>query len=1119
MTSRPILARWAIAVALLAAVLPSAAFGIAQRPAGTRAVRQAMPAQVPHRSEQVAGIVLVKFKDSSAPAVRRTLTARGVSASALPAATRRGISAVRIPKGRTAAAFVAELKADSNVAVAAPDFKRYPVAYLPPNDPAYNDSATYSNPDPNQARNMVSSYGKSWWLRDLGVNAAAAWQHGFSDPSARNFPVRAPASTFKVAVLDTGFYMNHPDKGPNIVAGIDEFGYRTPSGDLATDTDVTPPVADSSVSSDPREALFIVSHGTCTAGEVAAATRNDEGVASAGYDAEVVVYKVMGKDLDPSSQDYQYVYIDDQALINAIYDATDAGCKVISMSLGGDTDSPLFQNAVNYAWGHGVAILAATGNNPTAPVLFPAADDNVVGVGSYSVDDAGRFRSDFTSYLLNHPPAKQNGVDILAPGEMIWGLIKPDYQSFLGGGVPGYEFWAGTSMATPAAAGALAHMWRYQPSFTNQQIIDYLEHHAAPEGTNPNIGYGWGYLDMSLVMDGLMSDYPYLHAPALTTPATVPVGPNFITWNAVTGHSVVYNVSVDGFPVATSAGTWAGVTLAEGSHTYAVQATSLFDWYDGSSTSTGTILADPTAVATAPDSWGGFQPAGWVNTRTVPVSVQARDATSGLLLGTAECRSSSNGGSTWTGWSPASFSYAGGPTATQTISAAAHFTQDSTTSDQVEFRVTNAASLVGTSPAFPVQVDTIAPTGTFTVAGGLPTVPTATVSVESSVTDVNLYQMRFSGDTAAPWTTWLPYSADATITLPPGRVMKTVRAEYRDKALNVLARSRTITLSTPPAVVRRVAGYNRYDTAIQISRAHFATGTADTLVVATGENFPDALSAAALAGSYSAPLLLTPTNTLWSGIPGEISRLGATQAIIVGGPTAVSARVQLDLDALPGVSVKRFKGDDRYATSAAIAVQVEGHELSLGHGFANEAFLARGDAFPDALAASPFAFEKRIPILLVKPTSIPPVIWTEIGTLMPNVSTAHLVVCGGTGAVGSGVTNQLTGAGRKWLRVGSPPGGTRYDTAAAMAAYGVGQGWATWQFVGVATGEDFPDALGGGVAAGKMGGLVLLTQTAPASPACVNALRLQTFFVDELDVFGGTTAVSAAAYNTIHGLF
>jgi putative cell wall-binding protein len=702
---------------------------------------------------------------------------------------------------------------------------------------------------------------------------------------------------------------------------------------------------------------------------------------------------------------------------------------------------------------------------------------------------------------------------------MVWGLIKPDYQSSLGGGVPGYEFWAGTSMATPAAAGALAHMWRYQPSFTNQQIIDYLEHHAAPEGTNPNIGYGWGYLDMSLVMDGLMSDYPYLHAPALTTPATVPVGPNFITWNAVTGHSVVYNVSVDGSLVATLAGTSAGVTLTQGLHTYAVQATSLLDWYDGSSTATGTIFASTTAGAMPTDSWGEFQPAGWVNTRTVPVSVQARDATSGLLLGTAEYQFSSDGGSTWSSWSPASFSYSGGPTATQTISATVQFTQDSSTaSDQVEFRVTNAASLVGTSPAFPVQVDSIAPTGTFTVAGGLSTVTTTTVSVESSVTDVNLDQMRFSGDTAAPWTTWLPYSADATITLPPGRTTKTVRAEYRDKALNVLAQSRPITLLIP-TVVRRVAGYNRYDTTIQISRAHFATGTADTVVVATGENFPDALSAAALAGSYSAPLLLTSTDTLWSGIPGEISRLGATRAIIVGGPPAVSAGVELQLDRLPGVSVTRFQGADRYATSAAIAAEVKRHELELGNAFANEAFLARGDAFPDALAASPLAFARRIPILLVKPTEIPPVIWTQIVTLMPNVSTAHLVVCGGTGAVESGVTNQLTKAGRKWLRVGSPPGGTRYDTAAAMAAYGVGRGWATWQFVGVATGEDFPDALGGGVAAGKMGGLVLLTQTASASPACVNALPLQTFFVDELDVFGGTTAVSAAAYNTIHGLF
>ncbi len=71
-----------------------------------------------------------------------------------------------------------------------------------------------------------------------------------------------------------------------------------------------------------------------------------------------------------------------------------------------------------------------------------------------------------------------------------------------------------------------------------------------------------------------------------------------------------------------------------------------------------------------------------------------------------------------------------------------------------------------------------------------------------------------------------------------------------------------------PVETTRIAGIDRYETAVKACRSAFPTASA--VVVASGENFPDALAGAGLAGAYDAPLLLTRKGTLYSGIPGEI---------------------------------------------------------------------------------------------------------------------------------------------------------------------------------------------------------------------------------------------------------
>src|SRR5206468_462556 len=139
----------------------------------------------------------------------------------------------------------------------------------------------------------------------------------------------------------------------------------------------------------------------------------------------------------------------------------------------------------------------------------------------------------------------------------------------------------------------------------------------------------------------------------------------------------------------------------------------------------------------------------------------------------------------------------------------------------------------------------------------------------------------------------------------------------------------------------------------------------------------------------------------------EIRRLGATRAVLLGGPTALSGQVQVDLAALGVSSVERLAGADRYATAAAVANAVGRSEIVL---------VASGETFPDALAAGALG----LPVLLTQRTSLPDVTRAAIGT-------AHPVVVGGPVAVANGV---VPGAERV-------AGADRYATSAAVADWGI----------------------------------------------------------------------------------
>jgi putative cell wall-binding protein len=315
-----------------------------------------------------------------------------------------------------------------------------------------------------------------------------------------------------------------------------------------------------------------------------------------------------------------------------------------------------------------------------------------------------------------------------------------------------------------------------------------------------------------------------------------------------------------------------------------------------------------------------------------------------------------------------------------------------------------------------------------------------------------------------------------------------------------------------PFEVVRIAGADRYATAAAIASEHFASVDVTTVVVATGASFADALSASGLCGAYDAPLLLVRPGS----VPGSVATLLASytnleRIFVVGGTGAVSSGVEQALGAYAPTT--RLAGISRYGTAAEVA---EAIASKAGDSFSAFAFVARGDSFADALAASPFAYDTSSPVLLTRTGALP----AETADAIGELGIDDAVVLGGQGAVSSAVKASVDtvlaanggGPSDRWA------GLDRYATAALIAESGVARWGGSFAFVSVATGVDFPDALGGGVGSGAESGPILLTRPTSLSQASADSIDASEPDLRTIHVLGGASAVSDAVIDDIEGL-
>jgi len=309
--------------------------------------------------------------------------------------------------------------------------------------------------------------------------------------------------------------------------------------------------------------------------------------------------------------------------------------------------------------------------------------------------------------------------------------------------------------------------------------------------------------------------------------------------------------------------------------------------------------------------------------------------------------------------------------------------------------------------------------------------------------------------------------------------------------------------------VTEIEGENRIATAIETAEAAFPDG-ADTVLIATAYNWPDALGGAALAGAVDGPILLTDPGALPATVAEEIGRLGASHAIILGGTGAVSTAVESALGTLLGSqSVQRIAGTDRYATARAVAAEAVARQSARPEGYDGTAFMATGAAFPDALGASPLAAANGWPIYLVDPRGVD----SATISAMKAAGVKHTIVLGGTGAVSADAQAAISsGVSCSTERIA---GATRYETAAEVAAYGVTECDMYWSGVAIATGLNFPDALAGGVLQGRSGAVMLLTPSWSLDPSAGSALGLNKTAISEVRFLGGTGALSLVVRDAV----
>ena len=255
----------------------------------------------------------------------------------------------------------------------------------------------------------------------------------------------------RVGIVDSGIFRGHEEfEGVTILDGAN---YCVPEGDPARND-----VSDS------------VGHGTFVSGLIAAA-QNGKGIAGLAPDVELVPLKAFESKNGAISN-----------IAAAIYDSVRTWhCQVLNLSLGVTQDYITLRDAIEYAAGEGVLMVAAAGNLTSGehrdsgdPLNYPAAYPQVVGVGAVASDLS------VASFSF-----RNESVEVSAPGQNMRGPYHKDASRYSNG--------YGTSYAAPLVTAAAALALSIRPGLTPDEFRNLLKQTVrdlGPEGYDTAYGDG-----------------------------------------------------------------------------------------------------------------------------------------------------------------------------------------------------------------------------------------------------------------------------------------------------------------------------------------------------------------------------------------------------------------------------------------------------------------------------------------------------------------------------------------------------------------------------------------------------------------------------------------------------
>jgi serine protease len=412
------------------------------------------------------GVIVVGYTSgpAAASAARSALT-MGVRQAAPTVSP--GVHVLRVPKGESIWSTIAKLRRRPGVAYAVPDYLAHAAGATPwiPNDPG-------------QAHAPAGWEKMQWnFLQGQGVDAPDAWANLIADgrPGGRGAVV---------AILDTGIayrtwrrFRRSPDfTGTHFTAPYDFVaGNRYP--------------------------LDRNGHGTFVTGTIAEATNNGFGLTGLAYGATIMPVRVLD----------EFGWGDAATISRGIRYAATHGAQVINLSLEFDPsvssgEIPDIMAAIRFAHRHGAVVVAASGNEGSQQIAYPARARAVISVGATTSDRCIADYSNGGTHLDLVAPGGGNDASLANdPNCQPQNLNLPDiYQMTFPNpsnprrfGFPGG--WFGTSMAAPEVAGVAALViasgviGRHP---TPDQVLARLEATAQPlGGTKPNVNYGYGMVD------------------------------------------------------------------------------------------------------------------------------------------------------------------------------------------------------------------------------------------------------------------------------------------------------------------------------------------------------------------------------------------------------------------------------------------------------------------------------------------------------------------------------------------------------------------------------------------------------------------------------------------------